>query len=234
MQIINPYKLFTGAFIPNWLLERKEVSPSAKLCYARLCQYAGRGGECYPKQKTLAEELGVSRRQVIRYLEELKALNLIATEQLGSQSSNKYIFLWHPWMSVTNMSTHPCVKSDTSHVSSMTPPTVLRESMKKELIAGTTIKDIISHYIKTKNWEDTIKSNKKLYSDIYKRNIRAAKTLFSLAGSLEEAHATIDYVAEKSKQQKGWEWTLETVCKKIVEYKSEKEQKPEGAAGRML
>ena len=41
-QYINPYKLFQGGFIPNWLMERKseEINPNAKLVYSRLLQYA--------------------------------------------------------------------------------------------------------------------------------------------------------------------------------------------------
>jgi hypothetical protein len=58
-RLINPYKLFVGSFIPNWLLKREEISQGAKLCYARLCQYAGEDGECYPSQKKLAEALGI-------------------------------------------------------------------------------------------------------------------------------------------------------------------------------
>ena len=38
----NPYKLFVGSFIPEWLERRKEISPGAKLCYARLLRHADR------------------------------------------------------------------------------------------------------------------------------------------------------------------------------------------------
>jgi len=95
---INPYRLFVGSVIPNWLLQRKEISPGAKLCYARLCQYSGKNGLCYPKQVTLAKELGCSRSQVIRYLKELVKQGLIEKVRVGLQRANRYKFLRHNWM----------------------------------------------------------------------------------------------------------------------------------------
>src|SRR5688572_3926181 len=57
----NPYRMWVGSFIPNWLM-RQKISPGAKLAYARLAQYAGKDGQCYPSQKDLADELGVGER----------------------------------------------------------------------------------------------------------------------------------------------------------------------------
>jgi hypothetical protein len=95
---INPYNLFVGSFIPNWLQRRSEVSPGAKLCYARLCQYAGQNGECFPSQATLASEIGAGERQIRRYITELEEQQLIDTVQVGLNQPNHYRFLWHPWM----------------------------------------------------------------------------------------------------------------------------------------
>lgn len=94
---INPFNLFHGAFTPNWLLQRTEVSAGAKLCYARLCQYAGNKGHCYPKHEDIAKEIGVSHRSVIRHIEELITFNLI--EVAREKHNNLYYFLWHKWMS---------------------------------------------------------------------------------------------------------------------------------------
>ena len=95
---INPYKLFFGAFIPNWLLQRAEVSAGGKLCYARLCQYAGNKGYCYPKHENIAKEIGVSHRSVINYLEELISHALIEIKR--EKHNNLYHFLWHDWMDI--------------------------------------------------------------------------------------------------------------------------------------
>jgi hypothetical protein len=96
---VNPYNNSPGAYLPNWMMRRKEMSPGHKLCYARLTQYAGRNGIAFPKQETLAHELGVSVRQTRRYLEELESnFNLLESVQRGKRTSNEYHFLHHDWM----------------------------------------------------------------------------------------------------------------------------------------
>src|ERR1700728_1046705 len=96
---VNPYNNSPGAYLPNWMMRRKEMSPGHKLCYARLTQYAGRNGIAFPKQETLAHELGVSVRQARRYLEELESnFNLLESVQRGKRTSNEYHFLHHRWM----------------------------------------------------------------------------------------------------------------------------------------
>ncbi len=90
--------MFLGSMLPNWLQCRTEVSQGAKLAYARLAQHAGKAGNCFPKQKTLASELGVGERTVRDYLRELEVFALIEREQRGLNKSNRYFFLHHPWM----------------------------------------------------------------------------------------------------------------------------------------
>jgi hypothetical protein len=96
---INPYRLFFGPVIPIWLLRRNEISPGAKLCYARLVMFSGDLGKAWPKQETLARELGVSTAQAGRYVRELEELKLIEIQQRGLKKSNVYFFLAHPWLS---------------------------------------------------------------------------------------------------------------------------------------
>lgn len=79
-------------------MRRPEVSQGAKLAYARLAQYEGKFGECFPKQKTLAPELGVCERTAHRYVHELIKFKLVESERPGMGASNKYFFLEHPWM----------------------------------------------------------------------------------------------------------------------------------------
>jgi len=92
----NPYRLFYGVFIPEALVRYAFVSPGAKLCYGRLIRYAGEKGKCFPSQEALARELGVSVRNVRRYIQELRSKGFIRTVRQGLQSSNEYEFLWHP------------------------------------------------------------------------------------------------------------------------------------------
>jgi hypothetical protein len=89
----NPHKLFVGVFIPNTLLRYHKLSHGAKIVWGRLAQYAGENGEAYPKISSLADETGMSDRQVKTYLKELREHKLIKSDRTGS--SNKYHFLWH-------------------------------------------------------------------------------------------------------------------------------------------
>lgn len=97
---INPYKKFLCALTPNWVLRRsnEEISNGAKLCYARLFQYSGKKGQCFPKRTTLAKEIGCSLRTVSRYLKELISNKLIKSSRLGKRCSNRYRFLDHHWI----------------------------------------------------------------------------------------------------------------------------------------
>lgn len=99
MSHINPYKAWAGSFVPNWLLERTEVSAAAKLLYARLSQFKGKGERCNPRQATLAKAIGFkSTRGVRKLVVELKGHGLIETVQNGLKKSNDYLFPRHPWM----------------------------------------------------------------------------------------------------------------------------------------
>jgi hypothetical protein len=93
-----PYRLFAGIFIPEALCSWSDLSPGAKLCYARLARYAGEDGKCFPGVETLAQEIGVGRRQCQRYMSELELRALIRRQSryvADSQISNQYEFLWH-------------------------------------------------------------------------------------------------------------------------------------------
>jgi hypothetical protein len=98
---ICPFKLFIGAITPNWLMGCKDVSDSAKLCYARLCQYAGDSYEAFPKQETFAQSMGWSVRSLQMYLSELIKFGLIRTVRHGRNKPNSYRFRYHPIMAST-------------------------------------------------------------------------------------------------------------------------------------
>lgn len=95
-----PYKMFNGIHIPNCLLEMKELSSNAKLCWGRLSQYAGEDGFCVPKQELLSKELGISLSTVRNVLNELKEFKLIEIESPKGEDrlfhkNCRYYFLWH-------------------------------------------------------------------------------------------------------------------------------------------
>ena len=96
----NPYGLFVGAFIPNALMRTNVISSTAKLVWARLAEYAGRGGDAYPKQETLAAEIGVDERTIRTRIQELVNEGFIevvhpqGVAKLQHRSCH-YKFLWH-------------------------------------------------------------------------------------------------------------------------------------------
>lgn len=83
--------------VPLWLLARTEVSPGAKLCFGRLVTYLGGNTIAWPKQETLAEQLGVKTRQVREYLRELETHHLIETTRGGRGNPAKISLISHPW-----------------------------------------------------------------------------------------------------------------------------------------
>jgi Helix-turn-helix domain len=96
-QPFNPFRLFTGIFIPEALARTNLVSPGAKMAYGRLARYAGQDGKCFPAVGTLAQEIGVGERQAQKYLAELETAKLIRrrTQFTGRvQTSNAIEFLW--------------------------------------------------------------------------------------------------------------------------------------------
>ncbi len=98
MKIINPYRRFRGAFIPNAIMEYREISQSAKLLWARLAQHAGEDGDCRPSLKKVAAEIGLGEsaaRDALRQLE--RQCLLLVKERIvnNQQRSNQYFFLDH-------------------------------------------------------------------------------------------------------------------------------------------
>ena len=100
-QYINPYRMFNGSIIPNWLMIRKEINSSTKLVYARLGQYAGKKGVAWPQKETLAREVGLSKDMVSLCLEKLAEHGLIEVRRRPvdgrPNQSNEYRFLEHAW-----------------------------------------------------------------------------------------------------------------------------------------
>jgi hypothetical protein len=106
-QYVNPFKLFLGSFIPEWLERMEGISPGAKLTYGRLCRFADKEtGIAHPKQTTLAACLGFKSRTTIKkYLAELKRAGLIEARRHGLNKANSYRFLNHPAMASFRMAT---------------------------------------------------------------------------------------------------------------------------------
>jgi helix-turn-helix protein len=85
--------------IPLAILGSTDLSLGAKLTYGLLARYAGKTGECFPCEETLAANLGVSPRQIRRYIRELQTRQFLCSERKRvrnrRKASNVYTFLWH-------------------------------------------------------------------------------------------------------------------------------------------
>lgn len=92
--------LFTGGYLPDWLMDRTEFRHGVKVCYARLVQYAGEEGLAYPSIVTLGKKLGVTPRQVSTYMDTLRKYNLIRPTKDHNLNvrTTVYEFLRHEWM----------------------------------------------------------------------------------------------------------------------------------------
>ena len=79
------------AAFPYLVMNDTGLSIYARFTYAMLLQFAWQEGETFPKQKTLADRIGVSIRQVRRYLCELKKGGFIQIERKDKRFNNTYI-----------------------------------------------------------------------------------------------------------------------------------------------
>lgn len=57
------------------------LGPIGTAVYLSLCRHADRNGECFPSQKRIAEQHGISDRSVRKYLDELERLNIIRVQR---------------------------------------------------------------------------------------------------------------------------------------------------------
>ncbi len=82
--------------VPNFLLRSASLSPGAKLAVAMLLSYAWQNDYCFPGQKRLAVDIGVTDRSVRTYLKELQDAGIPEVERRGLGKTNFYtIFLKH-------------------------------------------------------------------------------------------------------------------------------------------
>jgi len=81
------------AAMPYLVMRDKNLSIGARMTYAFLLMYAWQEGSCFAGQKKLAEEMGVSERQLQRYVYELRDTKYIEVERKDMRYNNTYIIL---------------------------------------------------------------------------------------------------------------------------------------------
>lgn len=92
---LSPHRTFRGLWVPFAVVRDAALSPGAKLCYAALAYHAGKRDHCWPSERRLAALLGVSVRQVRRYVAQLVAGGWITVARTPGGSST-YRFILHP------------------------------------------------------------------------------------------------------------------------------------------
>ena len=94
-RIIVENELLRAGFaaFPYLIMRDKDLSIGARLSYAFLLMYAWQEGSCFPKQANMAEAIGISSRQLQRYLQELEKANYIRITREDKRFNNTYILL---------------------------------------------------------------------------------------------------------------------------------------------
>jgi len=129
----RPYKSFKrGAYTPNELTAYPDLSPSAKLLWGKLAQYAGKDGRAYPSIARLAADIGLKERQTQNVLAELKKKGFI--ESVKGARSNSYYFLLHPCLvdGLKQDITYGDAKKSLSGVQYVAPKETNKEKQRKE------------------------------------------------------------------------------------------------------
>ena len=76
--------------VPNFILKSPAISPGAKLAYAMLLHYAWQNNFCFPGQERLADDMGVGKRSVIRFMAELEKAGYTTVKRRGLGQTNLY------------------------------------------------------------------------------------------------------------------------------------------------
>lgn len=205
-EIFNPFKVFTGIFIPNVMVKSNLILSSSKLIYGRLCQYAGEKGFAFPKIETLAEEVALSKSQVIRCLEELETNKFIKIiKPIGNDKynhkTNNYVFLWHSIFETpkchidTSQSrvddTSPSRVDDTS-INMYLRESVLRESKKKDpplfksSINDKTLKKIFKEFWELYPGQKKLEINASLVLEKFKEVIVTGKDIANIIKGVKQ------------------------------------------------
>ena len=92
MRIIGADPMSRRGFtqVPNFILENDKLSTGAKLTYAMMLRYAWEKDQCFPGQKTLAQNAGMGQRSVVRYIQELEDKGFISIKRRGLGKVNIY------------------------------------------------------------------------------------------------------------------------------------------------
>ena len=76
--------------VPNFILKSTKLSAGDKMTFAMLLSYAWQKDYCYPGQKRLGEDLGLTDRSVRTHLKSLQGVGLLNIKRPGQGKNNVY------------------------------------------------------------------------------------------------------------------------------------------------
>lgn len=106
--LVRDYK--DGTLIPHWLMRRTDMTPSAKMLFARLMRYANVDtGIAWPSRDQLARDLGMGSATIGRALVDLHDMGLLESFQRPGlrRRGNGYRFLWSDIIETPKARTRP-------------------------------------------------------------------------------------------------------------------------------
>ena len=94
-RIIVENELLRSGFaaFPYLIMRDKSLSIGARLAFAFLLMYAWQEGSCFTSQAKMADAIGISSRQLQRYLYELQNTGYIRIERQDRRFNNTYVIL---------------------------------------------------------------------------------------------------------------------------------------------
>lgn len=104
------------------LLSSLQLNRPTKLCYLLMAGYARDSGQCYASERTLAQDLHSSPKQVRRYLQQLSQAGFIHPKTTPGKVT-RYTFLWHPTFAAAISTPLPAVSPPPLPPVSLSPPT---------------------------------------------------------------------------------------------------------------
>ena len=94
-RVVFENEMMKGGFaaFPYRIMKNTTLSVGARLTYAFLLMYGWQEGSSHTRQTRMAAAVGVSRRQMQRYLYELRDGGLIRIERQDKRYHNTYVIL---------------------------------------------------------------------------------------------------------------------------------------------
>lgn len=213
---INPYRKYLGIIIPIWMLRNPNISHSAMIVYGRLAMYAGSNGKCFPRQKTLADEVAMSTRNLLRCLRELEEKHKLI-ERDSSTRGCTYYFLEHDMGQYCQDDTDKDVcKLPTKVSHPIYKENHIRESSNVK-VPRIELLVVLKTYFDLKGVFDNSYTNS---SSIISRHMKAVKELVILSGGSDMA-CKILKMAKVYSDTKGWgDWSIESTIRHLPAIKA--------------